>query len=117
MDDDVTPEFKDHPIIVARGNSKKDIQKYFIQMESTLIDLPEKTEFIQAFDYLVRSYYVFNVDFPKELSVFMNFIITNVYRLHIKSKLNTGEVKIDDLPSQSKEFWERMEGSNLILKI
>lgn len=108
-DDDKKPEFKEHPVIVAQGYSKKEIWKYFIQIENALIELPEQTKFIEAVDILIRSYYVFNVDFPKNLSVFMNFIMMNVYDISIKSKYNAKRCKIEELHSRPRDFWRKIQ--------
>ncbi|KAL5278212.1 hypothetical protein ACFFRR_003081 [Megaselia abdita] len=102
-------ETKDYPIIVAEAHSKKDIRKYYIQVQNALIKLPEKTQFVEAFDYLVKCYYVFNFDFPKVLSVFLNFIMINIYDINVKSRFDTKRSKIENLPTRSREFWRKIK--------
>lgn len=109
MDEDRKPEFKEHPIIVAQGSSKKAIWKYFLQIEDVLLELPQQTKFIGAFDYLLRSYYVFNVEFPKTISVFLNFLMVNVYEISVKSKYDQKKANIEDLHTRSREFLRKVQ--------
>lgn len=101
--------FKEHPVIVAQGSTKTDIHRYYIQIEGVLIDLPAETKFIEAVDYLTRSYYVFNIEFPKILSVFMNFVMIHIYDITIKSKHNKKKSRIDDPYTRTKDFWRRIQ--------
>ncbi|KAL5278046.1 hypothetical protein ACFFRR_002970 [Megaselia abdita] len=109
MDEDKKPEFKEHPIIVAQGSSKKAIWKYFIQIGDVLLELPHQTKCIRAVDYLLRCYYVFNIEFPKIISVFFNFIMVNIYDISIKSKYDPKKAKIEDLHSRSRDFLKKVQ--------
>lgn len=72
------------------------------------MELPVGISFLQAFDYLMRSYYVFNVSFPKILLVFFNFIMMNVYDVHVKSKWDPKKQKIEDTLSRPREFLRKV---------
>lgn len=109
MDEDKKLEFKEHPIIVAQGSSKKAVWKYFIQIGDNLLELPHQTKCIGAVDYLLRSYYVFNVEFPRILNVFFNFLMVNVYNISIKSKFDQKKAKIDDLHTRSRDFLRKVQ--------
>lgn len=60
--------------------------------------------FNQAFDNLLRTYYVLNIEFPKSISVFLNFIMVNIYEINVKSKIDTKRQKIESSNSSSSEF-------------
>lgn len=72
------------------------------------MELPFGINFLQAFDYLMRSYYVFNVSFPKVLTVFFNFIMMHVYDVHVKSKCDPKKSKIEDTLSRPREFLRKV---------
>uniref|UniRef100_T1GQ96 Uncharacterized protein n=1 Tax=Megaselia scalaris TaxID=36166 RepID=T1GQ96_MEGSC len=95
-DEDCKPEPKEHPMILAQGSSKADIDKYFLQIGEHLIEFPCSFTFTQAFDYLAKSYYVFNIAFPKKVTIFFHFIMKNIYDVHIKSSLYPKKNKIED---------------------
>ncbi|KAL5279104.1 hypothetical protein ACFFRR_003620 [Megaselia abdita] len=107
-EEDKKPEFKEHPILIAQGPRRSLILKYFLQIEDVLVELPVGTSFLKAFDYLMRSYYVFNVGFPKILSVFYNFIMMNVYDVHVKSKCDPKKSRIEDTLSRPREFLRKV---------
>lgn len=107
-DEDCKPEPKEHPMILAQGSSKADIDKYFLQIGEHLIEFPCSFTFTQAFDYLAKSYYVFNIAFPKKVTIFFHFIMKNIYDVHIKSSLYPKKNKIEDNFVRPREFLRKI---------
>lgn len=70
-----------HPTLVMRGLSKTDISNFSISAEDKEITLSEGINFIDAFDYLVKAFYIFNFDFPNEMKLVYTFIIKYVYEI------------------------------------
>lgn len=95
--------------MVAQGPSKKVINKYFIKIEDSFLGLPESISFYEAFDYLIQSFYVFNMDFPRTLLVFYNFIMLNIYHIEAKSKYDQKKPKIDDFYMKPRDFLHKVQ--------
>lgn len=98
-----------HPILFAEGASKKTIDKYSIKIENSFLELPANIKFFEAFDYLIQSFYVFNTEFPKSLTVFYNFVVMNIYDIEAKSKYDQKKPKIDDFHMRPKDFLHKVQ--------
>lgn len=73
-----------------------------------LLELPSGTVFSEAFEYLLKAYYVFNIAFPKVLTIFFNFIMMNVFDITVKSKADAKKNKIEDNLSRPRDFLRKI---------
>uniref|UniRef100_T1H1G1 Uncharacterized protein n=1 Tax=Megaselia scalaris TaxID=36166 RepID=T1H1G1_MEGSC len=109
VEEDTKPKFRDYPIIFAQGPSKKEIQKYSIIIKDLEIELPQNTSFIESFDYLIKTYYVLNINFPSILKVCFDFIMLNIYKIKTKSKIDTKKPEIENRYSKPNNFLFNVE--------
>lgn len=68
-----------------RGLSKTDPALFSIYVESMEIALDEGISFYEAFDYLIKSFYIFNFDFPSQIELVYTFIINYIYEIQYKA--------------------------------
>lgn len=72
------------PFIVCIRGSKKD--KYFVQGDGWLIEVPDKADPIVSFDLLFKLFYVLNLCYPASLNNVFNFIDFYVFKITKKTK-------------------------------
>lgn len=74
-----------YPKLLGCGEVRDEQLQYFLILDKEYIDVGKC--FLKAFDILYKSYYVFNVEYPKTLDIFYNFMD------HIIYKVNTGAAR------------------------
>ncbi|XP_067204588.1 uncharacterized protein [Linepithema humile] len=71
------------PFIVCVRGSRKN--KYFVQGDGWLIEVPDKADPIVSFDLLFKLFYVLNVSYPVSLNNFFNFIDFYIFKIAKKT--------------------------------
>lgn len=69
-----------YPYIIANGNTKKKITKFYIHIENQLIDLPPDYEFSKVIDFFVKCHMIFNQDSHAFLKPLLNFFNNFIYK-------------------------------------
>ena len=69
--------------------------KYYIQGDKWLIEVPTKAEPIVSFDILFKLFYVLNLSYPASLNNFFNFIDFYIFKTTQKSKSAVASMHIN----------------------
>ena len=70
-----------HPIVIIVGEYRNPIQAFLVCEKTIICEI--KTEEIPI--YLLASYYIFNMCYPKGCNNFYAFIESGIFRLRVKS--------------------------------
>jgi hypothetical protein len=69
------------PFIVAIGTEKSFVTQYMVAVDGYLI--PTKTTFLEAFDILFKTHFIFNLDYDADLRMLFKFIQHYLYKIPI----------------------------------
>lgn len=69
------------PTMIAIESENPAIRKYKLSLEFITIDLPTGSSFFDSIDYLIKSFFVFNLQFPLMLNEFYTFIVCKIYNI------------------------------------
>lgn len=101
-----------HPYIICVGDTKRSITQYALKIEdSELIYLSQGISFIEAFDYLVKSYYIYNYLFPENLETFFYYVMNFIYEIKYEIYIVDDSDK-DNIKTKKK----KMENNKTLLK-
>lgn len=97
------PNFED----TIRKNASGNIQPYlimvagqeensiFVVADGLFLNIPDNADLITAFDLLYKSFYTFNVKYPKNLQNFYNFFDYYIFKMNVKAYSTVSSLHIN----------------------
>lgn len=72
------------PLLIAEGENLQEITSYWLSVDGKIILLPEN-DFPSAVDVYFKSFFVFDIAYPKCLENFLKFIESTFFELNVKN--------------------------------